>query len=102
MFRISTHALTWSATATDTVIENEHGISTHALTWSATPKWFTAVRFVPISTHALTWSATFFQVPNYGIWGFQLTHSRGVRPDEELEKRKQETISTHALTWSAT
>ena len=56
--KISTHALTWSAT--------EHGvlcwawleISTHALTWSATDVLIELQAILGISTHALTWSAT--------------------------------------------
>ena len=55
---ISTHALTWSATA-----QYHHGqritvISTHALTWSATDSISAQSWHKSISTHALTWSAT--------------------------------------------
>ena len=78
--RISTHALTWSATrysVSDYMGGNdfnsrahverdevkhgewmEHNISTHALTWSATKAMGMCVDCGKISTHALTWSAT--------------------------------------------
>ena len=76
-------------------------ISTHALTWSAT-YWWQIIQLLPsfqlthsrgvrldsisaqslhksISTHALTWSATLmFQITHLASV-FQLTHSRGVR-----------------------
>ena len=55
-----------------------------------------------ISTHALTWSATetFLVLPKMIL--FQLTHSRGVRPQYGLMRPMPIEISTHALTWSAT
>ena len=56
-------------------------ISTHALTWSATSGIILYFRLTPISTHALTWSATPLPVPTIIALEFQLTHSRGVRPD---------------------
>ena len=58
--KISTHALTWSATLRENrSLCAELDISTHALTWSATfiPN-AGHVFLVGISTHALTWSAT--------------------------------------------
>ena len=58
--KISTHALTWSATLREyRSLCAELDISTHALTWSATfiPN-AGHVFLVGISTHALTWSAT--------------------------------------------
>ena len=103
LLRISTHALTWSATAVFCGAKNVPLISTHALTWSATrggrcaqptPEYFNSRAHVErdglsiafskkplqISTHALTWSAT--SCCAYSI--------------------KIRKISTHALTWSAT
>ena len=80
-------------------------ISTHALTWSATfhhIKGFIWIAYFnsrthvecdeylgiytsikDISTHALTWSATDSFYAIGGDCGFQLTHSRGVRPQPE-------------------
>ena len=77
---ISTHALTWSATAFIRSAFIRAAISTHALTWSATGISNLADRGISISTHALTWSATCATRP----------------PSPRCE------ISTHALTWSAT
>ena len=55
-------------------------ISTHALTWSATISPRPTNKPPHISTHALTWSATCVFVPgSHFNCGFQLTHSRGVR-----------------------
>ena len=79
--KISTHALTWSATNEQPAADVQEVISTHALTWSATLKELRQKRKLNmISTHALTWSAT--------------------RPTNSPRTRC--TISTHALTWSAT
>ena len=98
-------------------------ISTHALTWSATADSHCAGCFSGISTHALTWSATYAIVHWNEAVEFQLTHSRGVRrvffnsvrdyanfnsrTHVECDYifwriRSKSTISTHALTWSAT
>ena len=55
---ISTHALTWSATARAGSHRQRREISTHALTWSATIPRHSADFSAFISTHALTWSAT--------------------------------------------
>ena len=78
--RISTHALTWSATS---CIRKQSGwkqISTHALTWSATKGFTLSTESAFISTHALTWSATFHGCRlEFQHFKFQLTHSRGVR-----------------------
>ena len=85
---ISTHALTWSATAVlglnvNTVSE----ISTHALTWSATAATLENLGLAKISTHALTWSATSFRVHWKHCDGrFQLTRSRGARLTSSLGK----------------
>ncbi len=99
--KISTHALTWSATSDKKnagkirkfqlthsrgvrldfgIKELSQKISTHALTWSATTNRKCRIENSKISTHALTWSATFYSLPR------------------QLSVR----ISTHALTWSAT
>ena len=99
--KISTHALTWSATSDKKnagkirkfqlthsrgvrldfgIKELSQKISTHALTWSATASKRNDQNELTISTHALTWSATAEQTP----------------PQQQLR------ISTHALTWSAT
>ena len=78
--KISTHALTWSATSANNrrpirirfQLTHSRGvrpsairwrnrteeISTHALTWSATFRGGMAFWICQISTHALTWSAT--------------------------------------------
>ena len=78
--KISTHALTWSATFCSGVSMATAGISTHALTWSATERNSSAAHHRCISTHALTWSATRDSESDIIDW----------------------LISTHALTWSAT
>ena len=124
--QISTHALTWSAT--DGVIDETRidGISTHALTWSATVQHASPIIIGNIiSTHALTWSATgnvrdhrhaerHFNSrahverdrsrggDEHSDRKFQLTRSRGARPDYISLITCLSTISTHALTWSAT
>ena len=54
-------------------------ISTHALTWSATACAHRKPSKMTISTHALTWSATPSARMSIAIAPFQLTHSRGVR-----------------------
>ena len=54
-------------------------ISTHALTWSATFRIQFQMFSDWISTHALTWSATCRLYRQRKIKKFQLTHSRGVR-----------------------
>ena len=77
--RISTHALTWSATKIGKNGIAVAGISTHALTWSATDSTKFMPKSVKISTHALTWSATDGKGNDIGREKFQLTHSRGVR-----------------------
>ena len=120
-------------------------ISTHALTWSATAPACCLIQRPSISTHALTWSATHFYCSSLLQFQFQLTHSRGVRlplvavvalvadfnsrTHVECDERKMvsrtasfdfnsrthvecdhymntlvhlHAISTHALTWSAT
>ena len=57
--RISTHALTWRATVSDSRQHHPPAISTHALTWRATCRARRlAVKQRLISTHALTWRAT--------------------------------------------
>ena len=121
--RISTHALTWSATIVQfdvslkmanfnsrTHVECDHilrplisfrKISTHALTWSATQPAQTQIQSAMISTHALTWSATMWKHRNKSENRFQLTHSRGVR-HAQCSASHAARISTHALTWSAT
>ena len=78
--RISTHALTWSATRKALWIVKRIQISTHALTWSATFAQRPAPLALPISTHALTWSATILQQRQRRYDEFQLTRSRGARP----------------------
>ena len=78
---ISTHALTWSATALIRKQQLSHFISTHALTWSAT--------------------VTVWDIRNaYGNFNSR-TH---VECDYKsfTAATKKEAISTHALTWSAT
>ena len=55
-------------------------ISTHALTWSATELVKLLGSITEISTHALTWSATNSSHDIFFHFAFQLTHSRGVRP----------------------
>ena len=57
--KISTHALTWSATISALDSQRPLKISTHALTWSATKAMGMCVDCGKISTHALTWSATY-------------------------------------------
>ena len=77
-------------------------ISTHALTWSATTDLDFVFIAQEISTHALTWSAT-RPANRRNVHGrFQLTHSRGVRPSLLQGGFFMSKISTHALTWSAT
>ena len=76
---ISTHALTWSATALIRKQQLSHFISTHALTWSATMRGMLSEPSMVISTHALTWSATVAMCVQGDWFLFQLTHSRGVR-----------------------
>ena len=77
--KISTHALTWSATTAERTQPKEARISTHALTWSATRRYDTYFPFAAISTHALTWSATLRPQHIREIIEFQLTRSRGAR-----------------------
>ena len=55
---ISTHALTWRATAALPVDFVDLAISTHALTWRATFFKKSKKVYDYISTHALTWRAT--------------------------------------------
>ena len=121
---ISTHALTWSATA-DSVyrsiqprdfnsrahVERDRRkpteltnwkISTHALTWSATRAIFPTMEYRFISTHALTWSATNNALSRSYTLIFQLTRSRGARLVVPRSMQEIIDISTHALTWSAT
>ena len=99
--KISTHALTWSATLSCYALTCS---SAFQLTHSRGVRQNTAITSrltVSISTHALTWSAT---RPVCGLQGrteFQLTHSRGVRPLAAVCPAMR-SISTHALTWSAT
>ena len=94
---ISTHALTWSATAYIYQKNCMINISTHALTWSATLSLFLFIRFLAISTHALTWSATLLSYALTPTNEFQLTHSRGVRrisiPDDFFPVKFQLTHS---------
>ena len=77
--RISTHALTWSATLAVRHFCAQRVISTHALTWSATKTPAERREALRISTHALTWSAT--PPPRRCVLypSFQLTRSRGAR-----------------------
>ena len=56
-------------------------ISTHALTWSATVRAAGYAAEVCISTHALTWSATKSGCLRCVLVTFQLTRSRGARPN---------------------
>ena len=99
---ISTHALTWSATALIRKQQLSHFISTHALTWSATMRGMLSEPSMVISTHALTWSATMTMCLQSDWFLFQLTHSRGVRQLQFGIFAMRMGISTHALTWSAT
>ena len=64
-----------------------HGsISTHALTWSATYDFQILEKIKEISTHALTWSATMPRsVYSVGKLAFQLTRSRGARPEDTTD-----------------
>ena len=101
--KISTHALTWSATAimrTNSLILLDTFQLTHSrgvrpidtenkkieLKFQLTHSRGVRQRIClgnyhafGISTHALTWSATTFSVTGTTIFIFQLTHSRGVR-----------------------
>ena len=98
---ISTHALTWSATAPDDAtrsmlefqLTHSRGVRPPSLIMSIAiaPFQLTHSRGVrlgetvfltidDISTHALTWSATTLAVKQGKERQFQLTHSRGVRP----------------------
>ena len=63
-------------------IRNISKISTHALTWSATLGIIFGCTKLNISTHALTWSATMLMAFMFRVKIFQLTHSRGVRPPQ--------------------
>ncbi len=123
---ISTHALTWSATCTESIFSRQS--SGFQLTHSRGVRLHRIHFFPPIvriSTHALTWSATaqnpFFPAnrPDFNsrthvecdtrtaifavtLPAFQLTHSRGVRRWIVIVLPTVMPISTHALTWSAT
>ena len=78
-------------------------ISTHALTWSATA----GTVKIPVRDQDFN-SRTHVEcdIPDsmngLPIGLFQLTHSRGVRPVVILINFGLSFISTHALTWSAT
>ena len=83
---ISTHALTWRATAHIILIGPIDVISTHALTWRATRAALVEKDKILISTHALTWRATsapnsnklpnkFLPTPSHG--GRQLVQNGG-------------------------
>ena len=99
---ISTHALTWRATASGFQQIDCGSISTHALTWRATLPSFTFVPDASISTHALTWRATLaypILSSRIHISTHALTWRATICPDCLAEQRK---ISTHALTWRAT
>ena len=99
---ISTHALTWSATAFFTILSDIPVISTHALTWSATQSANRLSGWRKISTHALTWSAT-QSADRLSGWRKISTHALTWSATQSADRlsgwRK---ISTHALTWSAT
>ena len=124
--QISTHALTWSATALQMQLTrygtfqltHSRGVRLDLLSYiPAAGKNFNSrthvecdflpYRFVCvslwISTHALTWSATGTAQRQQRIAPkFQLTHSRGVRQVLFDSGVATASISTHALTWSAT
>ena len=78
-------------------------ISTHALTWSATA--CSRCQLLSFDSFQLTHSRG-VRRSMIAPWAaskiFQLTHSRGVRHDFSHEHLFDDTISTHALTWSAT
>ena len=124
--RISTHALTWSAT-----VGVEHGVTlrqhfnSRAHVERDAPNDIDDREHHAISTHALTWSATGRSHPRIyhqthfnsrahverddtvvlylaAIALFQLTRSRGARPWVSGDSKVSGEISTHALTWSAT
>ena len=144
--RISTHALTWSATSRAHYPLRKkrfqltrsrgarlqprppplinRGISTHALTWSATATIKKALR-----TRRNFNSRAHVERDSFSRWysshpvTFQLTRSRGARPDRVADHAVKHhfnsrahverdwrlvfsisttSISTHALTWSAT
>ena len=123
--KISTHALTWSATKTKRDILKFVSFQLTHSRGVRHESCFIRQLDIQISTHALTWSATdvelmarnesydfnsrthvecdvtgAFQRP--GHQGFQLTHSRGVRLGAMAIDILALGISTHALTWSAT
>ena len=123
--RISTHALTWSATAQNpffpanrpdfnsrTHVECDTRTAIFAVTLPAfqlthsrgVRRWIVIVlpTVMPISTHALTWSATFgflFDIFRHAISTHALTWSA---TQKRCGRRTTCRISTHALTWSAT
>ena len=122
---ISTHALTWSATACfHMLLHQQMNFNSRTHVECDTPKIKKSPAMPGISTHALTWSATTGIAPTTPAIKFQLTHSRGVRPagsesrytNKNFNSRTHvecdffdfthwnnaHTISTHALTWSAT
>ena len=121
---ISTHALTWSATARAGSHRQRREISTHALTWSATIPRHSADFSAFISTHALTWSATGYvaganrQNKNFNsrahverdvfptsannYWSHFNSRAHVERDASAIQPSQYQIISTHALTWSAT
>ena len=77
--RISTHALTWSATFM-IFVWNSRQLNFNSRTHvECDNRSWRKINRILISTHALTWSATFFGSALFVCRSFQLTHSRGVR-----------------------
>ena len=77
-------------------------ISTHALTWSATAARTNHAAHNKISTHALTWSATFAAVGAASRERNFNSRAHVERDPLPPERAYCFVISTHALTWSAT
>ena len=101
--KISTHALTWSATSGFRSINAIIAISTHALTWSATHQYTRAIpSHSEISTHALTWSATISSALSPSDCNFNSRTHVECDPMDTGIIKSPPPISTHALTWSAT
>ena len=100
---ISTHALTWSATSPTAAAETPTAdFNSRAHVERDAQREAIRSEVTAISTHALTWSATRPKSRNLKRNLFQLTRSRGARPELDEPGTPADRISTHALTWSAT
>ena len=100
--RISTHALTWSATLYHILFEQGSAISTHALTWSATADEY-LIDLNRVHFNSRTHVECDAEQSDQHRFLFHFNSRTHVECDRNLSLRIPPLqISTHALTWSAT